>query len=468
MVELPDTSNEDYTTKRAVSYSLAGFTDVILFQFFSFLIFTFYYSVVGLNVNLITLAFVIWSVWNAFNDPLLGGISDRTHTKWGRRKPFIVAGILPLLVINILLWTPPVGNDLITFAYFLAILCLNDFFYTMYSVNQTSLFPEMFRNLDQRAKANTWVQFLQILALMIAFLLPSFFIPNYTDPKNFPNYMFAAVVISGICLISAIAFIKYGLKERPEYAQDFENNPSFLQSFKITLKNKSFLTYVVGIFALWYAFGMIPAILPLYGRFVLNIDNSTILSLLLATGFISAAVFISVWRIILQKLAAKVASIIAQLSFIATLLPFMFISDVLSAFIAFIFLGFGLAGALIVRDVTIAVIIDEDELKTGVRREGAFYGVNGFVAKLTNVVIFLSISTVFNSVGWAIFNPLGTTDQTIFGLRSLLSLFPIVLLVLGIIAMAFFPINKAKYAELTTEAKKLHEQKSEAVKNQSL
>jgi GPH family glycoside/pentoside/hexuronide:cation symporter len=208
---------------------------------------------------------------------------------------------------------------------------------------------------------------------------------------------------------------------------------------------------------------MLPIILPLYGAYVLNITNSTVLSLLLGIAFIAAAGFIGVWRIIVQKLGVKYSYLLAQIAFIATLLPLMFIQDEISAIIAFIFIGFGLAGAMIVRDVTLGVIIDEDELKTGVRREGAFYGVNGFFAKLTNAVIILSISLILNTVGWTVFTPSNVTPQVVFGLRCLMSLFPIIMLVIGIIGISFFPINKARDIEITAETQKLHEQKSEAL-----
>jgi GPH family glycoside/pentoside/hexuronide:cation symporter len=454
---------KEHSLKKVILYSFAGFTDVIFLQFFTFLIFTFYYSVVQLNVTLITIAFMIWSVWNAINDPILGAISDKTSSKWGRRKPFIIAGLVPLLFVNVLLWTPPKGNTLVTFFYFLIIIIIWELFYTMYSLNQTSLFPEMFRDLKQRTKANTSIQIFQVISLLIAFILPGLFIPKYDDPQYFSDYGIAAVIISIICNTSGFIFIIFGIKERIEFSRDPEKAPSFLKSLKYTFRNKSFRFYLVGNFALWYSFGMLPTVFPLYGHFVLGVDEAFIQSLMLGSGFIAAIVFMFFWRIIINKLGAKTSYILALAVFIVTLSPFMFISNKLGGFITMIVWGFGLAGVLIVRDVTMSSIIDEDELITGIRREAGFYGINGFIVKLTNVFIYITIALVFIGTDWAIFDPSSIATKNVFGLRSLMFIFPTIFLILGIISMIFFPINKQKYDKITEDASKLHQEKKEKI-----
>jgi GPH family glycoside/pentoside/hexuronide:cation symporter len=453
----------ELSLRKAASYGIGQFSDTIASQMFTFLIFTFYYTIIGLDVLFITLGFILWSIWNALNDPLLGTLSDRTKTKWGRRKPYIIAAIGPLCVLMILLWTPILATDISKFLYFLIIIILWELFYTMFDLNYASLFPEMFQDLNARAKANTIKQIFTVIGLVFAFIMPTFFIPELTNPDYIANYSYAGIFMSICIAIGALILIRFGSRERVEFSEDYKTAPSLLNSLKFSIKNKGFRTFIIANLCHWYVIGMLPTIVPLFGEFVLNESDSTILGLLLGITFISAAIFVFLWQYIVVKVGVKKGLMISMATFAITLVPFMFISDVTMGFIAFFIAGLGLSGDILYVDLVLAAVIDEDELNTGIRREGGYYGINALIVKLSTIFVFLTISIVFTSYGWRTFDPLGTTEQTIFGLRSLMFIFPAIALCIGILSMSRFPITKEKYEQIKLDVEKLHKEKIEKI-----
>ena len=99
------------------SFGLGSFTQWFVMGAFNTWVFSFYFSAVKLPVNYIMTAFIIWTIWNAVNDPIIGYLSDKTQTKWGRRKPFIVIGSIPIIIIEIIIWLPRQGNDTLPILY---------------------------------------------------------------------------------------------------------------------------------------------------------------------------------------------------------------------------------------------------------------------------------------------------------------------------------------------------------------
>jgi len=455
-----------YSLKKALSYSTGQVINNASYQTFSLLVFTFYFTIVGLNVILITIAFMIWSVWNSINDPLLGSISDRTHTKWGRRYPYIMASIVPLGIVMFFLFTPPasfgVTDQLANFIYFLIIIIIFEFFYTMFDVNLIALFPELFITEEERTNANAVRMTVYLITLIVTFALPTFFIPDFSNPKYITQYQIFGIFIAILIIIAGLCFLKFSPREKPEFREEYKNIASFKEDFKICIKNKTFLGYLPAEMGMWYVIGVITAVVVLYGKFVLGIgEGETIyIALMLVIGFLSSALFMNIlWKPVVLKIGPRKTWMISNLIWILSLVPFMFIQDKFQAMIVLFFFGMGMAGPIYIIDLILSDIIDEDEVNTGTRREAGYYGVKAFIYKLSSVFVFLTIGLVFSNVGWAVYEPEKVTAEVIFGLRALMFIFPAIALIISILVMYKYPLYGEKLATVKEKLSKIHEEK---------
>ena len=471
MTHVKKVKNKDNLIRRAAAYSTGQIADQAAYQSFTFLVFTFYFAVVQLNIVLITVGFIIWALWNSFNDPMLGYLSDRTHTKYGRRMPYIITALVPLGIVSFLLFTPPlpigIANQVGNFIYFLITIILFELFYTMYSLNATSLFPETFITKDERTTANNVRQVFLIVGLIVAFILPGLFIEDYSNfsTKTLREYQLFGIELAIIIIIFAAFFALFTPREKPEFREDYKNAPNFFNTIKMCVKSRSFAWFIPVIIANWFVYGILPTLVPIYAKAVLHMDDAFMISILLGFTFISSAIFITIlWKPVVRKLGNRNAWIISMTSWILTLLPLMFLGPNMEvlAMIVFFFIGLGLSGSLYITDLVIADIIDEDEVNTGTRREAGYYGVNAFFLRFAIIVVFLSIGPVFIIADWPVFT-YPVTYEVELGLRILMFGYPSVALIIAIIAISKFPLHGERLIKVKEALQKLHQEKKSKI-----
>jgi GPH family glycoside/pentoside/hexuronide:cation symporter len=464
-----DAGVEKFSYKRAASYGIGQLSDIASYQAFTFLTFTFYFAVVGIEIWWISLGFIIWSIWNSFNDTFIGFLSDKTHTRWGRRFPWIMISLFPIAIIMFLLFMPPftlgITNAGINYTYFLIIIIVFELFFTMYDINFTALFPEIFITEQERTKGNNVRQLFAIFGLIAAFILPGLFISSYTNPKvgEYPLY---GIIVGIVVIIPGLIFLKFSPKGRVEFKEDYKKAPNFFNTLKYCVRSKSFMRYIPAEIANWFVYGMLPTIVPLYGEFILGFEDPLMISLLLGVTFLSAALFMTVlWKPLVQRIGPRKSWLMSMSIWIATLTPLFFLNSNMPlleviALIVFFLIGIGLSGSLYIIDIVIADIVDEDEVKTGTRREGGYYGVNIFFQRFATVFVFLIIGPVFLIADWGEFNPIDIPD---FELRSLMFIYPAIALIIAIIAIAFYTLDGETLKQVKERREKLHLEKKSKI-----
>ncbi len=429
---------------RKICYSFGAVATALSYQAFSTYIIFFYVDTLRLEAGLAAIAMLIYGVWNAINDPLAGFISDSTRTKWGRRIPYILFGSIPFGLAYFLVWTPPFTSTNMTalFLYFLAIICLFDGLYTVVVLNWASLFPEMYPTLKERAEVNSYRQTFGMIGLVIGIALP---------PLIYSSVGWARMgAIFGAVIAIAYLIALIGSRETKKSAEKKALPLSI--AITETFRNFPFITFVSSNLLIQYAFTMVLAIIPFYAKYVL-VAGAGGTSLILASSMIVAIPMMFVWRRLSVIYGAKSCYMASMIMFIMGLLPFLFITDVSLAVASSGFLGIGLAGIILLSDVLISDVIDHDETRTGVRREGMYFGINAFICRFAIAMEAASIGVVFSSTKY---NPIIFTQarEFLFGLRVLAAGLPIIALAAAFWIMIYYPLDFARGKPLSGKPQK--------------
>ncbi len=408
-----------------LAFGTGEIADQLAYQGFTFLIFTFYFSVVKLDAKYITIVFIIWSIYNAFNDPILGSLSDRTRTRkifGGRRRPWMIVATLPLALVMFLLFTPPGGQvvggyNIWTIIYMLFIMCLFDTVYTAFSVNRVSLYPEIFRTDKAREEVGAVRRIVMVFALLIAFIMPTLLISDMTleDPTKFQQvlweYQFTGIIFGVIILVTALINILWGAKEAPYEELEKKKPLKLFESLKVSLKNKKFVIFALCSTMNWYVFGLIPTIMPIYIKSIVDFSTDPValaleslgelrISIPLVLAFLMSIFGVLFWSYIDRKLGSKIGFILSMAWWAVVLIPLIFINSYLGILIIMVLNGIGLGGSPYFIDRHISNIADDDELRTGQRREGSYYGVHALFVRLSTILSISSIAIVLTTNGW--------------------------------------------------------------------
>ena len=380
----------------------------------------------------------IYTFIDAIDNPVYGYLSDRTRTKWGRRKPWLVIGT-PLLVLGLIAFYTPASflSGKSALAWVMLFYIFTGTLDSVINANYSALFPELFPDDESRAKTNAMRQAFQLVAMIISIALT----PLIADKLGFSMTSIVYGVLGGVVIL----YMALTSPEKP--IEPDEKKPQLWDSIKSLVTNWKF--WIAGFANAFYSatMSLVLAALPFYAEYTLGI-SSLQQTILFATVLLIAIGSVAIWAALVRKYALMPVWRAALISLTLSFIPLYFANTFILAIICSALVGFGFAGVITTMDLIHAKIMDEDRLKHDVRREGIISNALGFMNRLNGLftsLAFLLITKFFGFVSGD--EPGPQPDQASL---FLLTVFPLILSAISVI-FAFilkFPDAKAESPEI--------------------
>jgi glycoside/pentoside/hexuronide:cation symporter, GPH family len=422
-------------------------------------------DVVGIEPRLASFGALAGIVWDAINDPLIGVLSDRMKSRLGRRRPFLLWFAIPFGLSFVILWSAPNWDSQLALMIYITVsFMISDTLTTLVGVPYLSLTPELTQDYDERTSLSSFRSVFQLLAAMAVVVAAPMIVDKVIEGggSQQQGFMLAGAVFG---VLGALPFLLIGWLVKERYASEQQEQLPFRQSFKVAWENIPF-RYAAGIYMFnWSAVDMIAITFPFFllywvaqGDLLAKI-NILGIDLALESAFFGimllvCILFVPFWLWLAKKRNKIQAYIIGMVIWV--FIEFMIYTiqpgEINYLLVIAALAGIGVSAAYILPDSILPDVIEWDELRTGRRQEGVYYGIRTLIRKITGaLIIFITLQVL----GWSGYQapPDGATqftqpDSALFMIRMMVSFIGAGIL-LGTILLAWsYPLSREKYQRI--------------------
>lgn len=426
-----------------LSYGLGEFACSVVWSLVSSYLLFFYTDVFGLAGAVIALLLLVARVWDCFVDPILGLIMERTNSRFGRFRPYILFGSVSLGLFNILTFYTPSFSPTGKAVYACVTYLLLGTFHSVVNVPYGALATVMTRDTNERTNLNAFRGvFGQVAGIVTgATVMPLITILGKGDNQH--GYFYAAIVLSVIAMPMLFLTFK-NCKE--VVAPMKEERPTIKESLMAVAKNKQLLLVLACLcISLFAVFGRIGLVMY-YAIYVVGRPDliATMFTTLSVAGVVGASILPFVARFFEKKTVLGSGNVLSGIALIALYFtPASNITLIIAlTFVACLSMGFSSMMFSMVADC-----IDDYQVKSGLRSDGAIYSFTSLTTKIVNAIVGSASVAILGLIGYVANAP--QTAETVKGINALVNLAPGLIYLIALIPLFFYTLSKAKAMENT-------------------
>ena len=446
-----------------------------VFTIMAFVVPSFFLLTLGLQPVLAGLAIGIAKVWDAIIDPVMGVVSDRTRTRLGRRRPYLLAGgIFALIAMSVMFFNPhfdQTSQQPQIFLFALIAYCVFCTAYTMFNVPYSALTPDLSADFHEQTSLNSYRMSFAVVGTLLGAgvfmtLVEKVFTPAGSADKS-QGFFITGIIFGAIILIVTLVTF-FSVREKPAGPVQPTSVGRILKTYLRVIKNKPFrivlLTYAINLIGIT----LVSSTMVLYFRYIYQKEDQAQIAMVLL--LVVTMIFISVWNLLKKKIEKKVSYAVGLFIIAAATLIVFFFGPALGPVFMFVMMGIagiGMATTYVAPYAMIPDSIEYDQVDSGKRDEGAYYGLWTFFAKIGQALAGVMIGVILQLTS---FVPPQTVDQfgkaiaqsalidvqvpaALMGIRLLMGPIAALFLVLAGVLVLTYPINEKMYQAIMAKKK---------------
>ena len=399
-------------------------------------------DIAGLPAAAAGFAILIGKIWDAVTDPLMGFVSDRTRTRFGRRRPYFLFGSVPLFLS---MWwffsAPRFATEAGGVLWAALVLCLLNTAYTVVNIPYGSLTPELTKDYNERNSLNGFRFSFAVIGTILgaAVVLP---VVGLAGENTRLGFSYAGFLF-GLVMALSILTTFFSVREQ-DRSHEAPLSERFFETFMSVFKNGTYVRLLVVYACNLTGVTFVQTILVYYFKYLYRNEGMTTIAMicLLVTAMVCIPVSVLLAKKTGKKRLYQIALGIIAVGCMAVFL-FGHILGMYFTLAVMVFAGIGIGFSYVPPFSMLPDVIEVDAVRTAKRKEGAYYGMWTFVSKIGIALAPALVGLVLSLSG---FTPDAVqTPGTLLAIRVLIGPVPVAIFLAGILIIERYPLDEMTY-----------------------